>query len=172
MRRVVIAAVLLAGCADIKETYAPPAQRKSLAGPDTSQLKHFIAMTDPAADAHILRDISEATESPWRWTGQKPTLQFYLPEIRHLKFVMVFAFSQETLKQTGPVTITYFVNGRQLDRQMYSKAGEVRFEKEVDSSWLLKDSVNVASAEMDKVYVAPEDGAQLGVTLIRAGFRE
>jgi hypothetical protein len=165
--------VLLTACVNQPETYAPPMQRRPLAGPDTSKLKHFVAMNDPAAMEHVLRDVNPALEGQlFRWTGQKPTFQFFLPAIQHLNFVMHFSIHSDTIKQTGPLTVSYFVNGRPLGKVTYDKPGEQHFEKPVDSSWLLKNSVNVASAELDKIYVAPEDGAQLGLTLIRVGFRE
>jgi len=164
---------LLTGCVNMPETYAPPMQRKPLAGPDTSKLKHYVAMNDPLAMEHVLRDVNPALEGElWRWTGQKPTFRFYLPTVRRLRFEMHFSIHSDTMKQTGPLTVSYFINGRPLDKITYDKPGEQHFEKPVDPSWLLKNSVNVASAELDKIFVAPEDGAQLGLTLIRVGFRE
>jgi len=169
------AVVLLAatGCVNMPETYAPPMQRLPQAGPDTSKLKHFVAMNDPMAMEHILRDVNPSLEGGmWRWTGQKPTFRFFLPTTRHLSFVMDFSLHADTMKQTGPVTISYFINGRPLDKISYDKPGEQHFEKAIDPSWLLKGSVNVASAELDKVFIAEADGAQLGLILMRAGFRE
>ena len=162
----------LAGCVKQDETYAPPYQRRPLAGPDTSRLKHFIAMNDPDAPAHFVRDIHEELQGGlWRWTGQRPLLRFVLPaKPPRLTFVMDFTIPGEVLKQTGPITITYFINTRQVDQVTYSQPGEQHFEKPVDPIWLAAED-NVVSAELSKVFVG-DDGARLGLALVRAGFRE
>lgn len=171
-KRFSFAAVLLvlAGCVAQPERYAPPMQRQPLIGPDTSRIKHFIAMNDPDAEAHIIRDVRTLEGDSFRWTGQKPTLRFVLPRTRDLKFKADFSVSSETLKQTGPFHIDYYVNGRLLDRVLYDTPGEKQFEKAVPAEWLVKGGDTVVSMELDKVYVASADGARLGVTLVRAGF--
>jgi hypothetical protein len=116
--------------------------------------------------------VGDDTGSGTRWTGQKPTLQFYLREVKNLKVVMDFALADVILNSTGPLTVTYFVNGRQIEKTTYTKGGQVTVEKDVPADWLVKGGVNVLSAELDKIYVAPEDHARLGLLLVRAGFRE
>ena len=162
----------LAGCVKQDELYAPPYQRRPLAGPDTSRLKHFVAMNDPDAPAHFVRDVSERLESGlWRWTGQRPLIRFVLPRgVKRLKFVMDFTITDDVLKQTGPLTVTYFINTHQIDQVTYTTSGERHYEKAVDPKWLAEVD-NVASAELSKVFVG-EDGVKLGLALIRIGFRE
>ena len=170
--RAVLIGLLLAatGCVNIPDTYAPPMQRRALAGPDTSHLKHFVAMGDEHATDHFLKDVSPSLEGGvWRWTGQTPTLRFVLTRVRNLRLVMDFSISGETMKQTGPLTITYWVNGKALDKVLYEKPGEQHFEKPVPEKWLY-DGDNIVTAELDKVYIAEADGAKLGVTLVRIGF--
>lgn len=165
-------ATLTAACVKIDDTYAPPVQRRPVSGPDTSRLKHFIAMNDPAAEDHFLRDIGPLEAGAWRWTRQNPTLRFVLPTTKGLKFSMEFSIHDDTLRTTGPVTITYTVNGHLLDRVRYDKSGGHRFEKAVPAEWLGDGEDVVVKAALDKIYTAPADGAQLGVTLARAGFVE
>jgi hypothetical protein len=162
----------LAGCVNIPDTYAPPMQRRPLAGPDTSRLKHFIAMNDPAAPDHFLRDIRALESESWRWTGRNPTLRFVLPSVEALKFKADFSISGETFQSTGPFHITYWVNGKQLDKVRYTAPGPQSFEKPVDAAWLVKDGDNVVKMEIEKAYVAERDQVVLGVTLVRAGFIE
>ena len=70
---------------------------------------------------------------------------------------------------TGPVTISYIVNGRLLDKVRYDTPGAKHFEKPVDSSWLKANADTVVTMELDKAWT-PEPGVKLGVTLTRAGF--
>jgi len=177
MSRAALTAVLAAalaptGCVNIPDSYAPPVQRRPLAGPDTSRLKHFIAMNDPAAEDHFLEGVGPLEAGAWRWTEQNPTLRFVLPQTRSLKFVADFSISSDTMKETGPVTISYFINGRKLDAVRYEAPGEQHFEKPVAPEWLAVGEDVVVKLAIDKVYVAPADGKKLGVTLVRAGFAE
>jgi hypothetical protein len=167
-----IFAGVLAGCLNMPESYAPPMQRRALAGPDTSGLKHFIAMNDPAAPDHFLRDVRDLESGTWRWTGQNPTLRFVLPTVEGVKFKAEFSVSGETFATTGPFHITYWVNGKQLDKVRYTAPGPQSFSKPVDPAWLVKDGDNVVKMELEKAYVAKGDGVVLGVTLTRAGFVE
>lgn len=170
-----VAAVLLVslcGCTKIPDSYAPPVQRHPVAGPDTSRLKHFIAMNDPAAEDHFLGGIGPLESGAWRWTRQNPTLRFVVPTPNGLKFSADFSLSSDTMKETGPITITYFVNGRTLDTVRYEQPGGQHFEKAVPPEWLAGSEDVVVKLALDKVYVAPADGAQLGLTLVRAGFTE
>ena len=174
MKRVLGAAmfVTLTGCVNIPDSFSPPVQRHPVSGPDTSRLKHFIAMNDPAAEDHFLSDIGPLEAGAWRWTRQNPTLRFVLPSSKGLKFVADFSISSDTLNVTGPLTITYFVNGHTLDTVKYDKAGEQHFEKPVPAEWLGEGQDTIVKIALDKVYVAPADGVKLGVTLVRAGFTE
>lgn len=164
--------LLLASCVKQDETYAPPYQRHPLAGPDTSRLKHFVAMNDPDAPAHFVRDVSDQLQGNlWRWTAQRPLLRFVLPkQAKNLKLVMDFTIPGDVMKQTGPITITYFLNQHQIDQITYKEPGEQHYEKPVDPKWLAAED-NLVSAELSKVFVG-DDGARLGLALTRAGFRE
>ena len=164
--------VALAGCVSHENWYEPPMQRHPVSGPQASNLKHFIAMNDPHAEEHIVRDVMNLESNYFRWTGQKPAFRFFLRSRKGLKFTMDFSFSGETMKQTGPVTVTFTVNGHELARETYSEPGEKHFEKPVPAEWIGGNGDAVVAAEMDKVYVAEADKAKLGVTVVRAGFRD
>jgi hypothetical protein len=166
-----VTGLLLVGCADIPDSYAPPIQRKPVNGPGSLPLGSFITMGDPNADAHIVRDISRPEEATsWRWTHQKPALRFFLDTTENQKFVMDFTISDVTFKQTGPVTITFLINDKLLDTIRYDRPGSKHFEKQVPAEWLQTGTPVTVAAEVDKSYIAPEDGAKLGFILTSAGF--
>ncbi len=164
-------ALLLAGCVSIPDTYAPPIQRNPQYGPPDSRAAHFVSMSGPNPDDHIVRDVLPGDPgSPWRWTGKRPELWFNLQFTDNLRFVMDFSVPESTFPQRGPVTISFFINGRLLDSVRCAKHGEVHFEKAVPAAWLRTDAPTFVAAEIDKVWVAPADRAQLGFVLSRAGF--
>ncbi len=134
-------------------------------------LREFIEMSDPAAPAHILSDISDTVESgSWRWTEDRPALLFVVPRRDGWRLLVEFAIAESTFRETGAFHITFRVNNHVLDKVRYDSVGQKRFEKPVPSGWLQAGSENLVVAEIDKVYVAEADKRKLGVVLTRAGF--
>jgi hypothetical protein len=62
------------------------------------------------------------------------------------------------------------VNGRLLDKVRYTTPGYKHFEKLIPSEWLTTDVESTVSVSIDKLYVAPQDGAKFGFILSRIGF--
>jgi hypothetical protein len=167
--RLAAAAVLMAACRFEPEAYPPPMQRSEPSA-GSRPYRHFIAMNDPDASRYFLRDVSPALENNhWRWSGERPTFRFVLRQVEGLRFTMDFSIAGAVLEQTGPQTVSVFVNNRLLGRSRYSEHGEQRFEKAVDPSWLKVGEDTIVMAHVEPVWVSP-DGTKLGIILIRAGF--
>jgi len=167
-----LALMLLCSCgAPAPESYAPPLQRRLPPGPEPRPVGAVVSMSDQDADAHILRDVSPAAEgSAWRWTFQRPELRFWLESKARQKLVVHFAIAADTFKVTGPVTVSFLVNGRLLGKQACPSPGDYHFEKATPAEWLRTDDFTVVAAEADKLWTSPVDGARLGFILSRMGF--
>jgi hypothetical protein len=164
--------VVLAGCSRQPDSYAPPEQRRPLPVSQPSFIGPFIDMVNAHADAYIVRDVSPATEGgSWRWTHARPELQFYVTGVENVKYAMDFAIAEATFKETGPVTLSVFVNGTPLHKQKYDKPGQYKMEIPVPPSMLKASALNRVAIEPDKVWVSKADGAKLGFILSAAGFR-
>jgi hypothetical protein len=164
--------LLLSSCgAPAPESYAPPLQRRLPAGVEPRAVGSFVSMSDADADAHIVRDVSPGGDgSPWRWTFQRPELRFWVESVERQRLSVEFVIASNTFEGTGPVTVSFFVNGRLLGRQRCPKHGQYRFEKAVPPEWLRTDDFTLVTAEADRHWVAPQDGARLGFILSRMGF--
>jgi hypothetical protein len=163
----------LAGCSTAPDFYAPPIQRKPLTGTEPSPIGTFVNLGEPSADAYIVGGITGYVESSgWRWTRKRPELRFFLDSIDRLKFKADFSVADATLKDTGPVTISIFINGHRLDSLKFATAGRREYEKPVPPAFLLPKSVNLVALEIDKAWVSKTDGAVLGFILTSAGFSE
>ncbi len=131
----------------------------------------MVNMNDEDVREHIVSDVGIGLEGgSWRWTGRRPTLKVLLVKTGGLKFVADFTVSPDTLKQTGPVTISFNIGDKVLDKSRYDTPGYKHLEKAVDPGWLQTAADTVYSAEIDKLYTAPEDGNKLGFILTRMGF--
>ncbi len=171
-RLAAVGVMLLVSCASTPDSYPPPVQRKPFAIEAPGPIRHFVFMKDPGAAAHILADINGTVEAGgFRWTGRRPTLRFRLPTTRHARLAMHFSIHDDVFESTGPITVSFSVNGRLLDKVTYDSTGEKRFEKAVDPAWLRTDVDTLVSAELDKIMVAG-DGVRFGLILLWAGFRD
>ena len=113
-------------------------------------------MADPNADAYLVKDVAPSGPGTWRWVYDHPVLRFLVPDVPHLKFAMVFSLPERTLRETGPVTLTFIVNGKLLDRLRCERPGEQYYAHDVPPG-MLRPNAN---------------GGRLGFILSRAGFTE
>ena len=88
-------------------------------------------MADPNADAYLVKDVADHGPGTWRWVYDHPVLRFFVPDVPRLKFAMDFAIPERTLRETGPVTLTFTVNGKLLDRLRCEQAGEQHYAHDV-----------------------------------------
>jgi hypothetical protein len=165
-------ALAASGCASLPD-YSPPPQRDPLVVSDSTGLSYFVSMTNPNADAYIVQGIGKDTEGTgYRWAFSHPVLQFRVPYIQDPRFRMDFALPPQTFRITGPVTLTFSLNGRTFDKARFDQPGPQHYERAVPAGFLRNEAINQVSIEPDKFYTAPEDGAKLAFVLLRVGFVE
>ena len=165
--------MVLAGCSSAPDWYTVPPQRAARGAAGSGRLGSYVAMNDPNADAHLLRDISHSIEGGmWRWAGWRPRMRFGLEAVRNIRFSLDFSIAEATFRETGPITLALLINGHPLDQVQISSAGEHHYEKPVSEALLLAGQENLVDIEPDRVWVSKEDGARLSILLIRAGFVE
>jgi hypothetical protein len=130
----------------------------------------MLDMSDPDAERFFVQDISTGQQSPpWRWTGKRPTVRMNLNNGTGYRYQVVFAVPAATFKDTGPVSITFYVNSQPLETVRYNSPGNRTFEKPVPAAMLKPLAENTFAAEIDKLWTAP-DKAKLGFILVRIGL--
>ena len=165
--------LLLSSCVNIPDSYAPPVQRKPLTGTEPHPIGNFVNMGDLNATAYIVKDVADGIEAgSWRWARKRPELRFFLETIENLSYKADFSIADTLLRETGPVTISIFINGQLLDTLKYAEGGEKHFEKPVPPKFLRAKAMNFVAMEIDKVWVSKADGVILGFILTRAGFTQ
>jgi hypothetical protein len=166
----VLLTAILCGCQSVPE-YSPPPQRPSFAA-FKARAARVVSMDDPDASLHFARDIFDGSKTSWEWTGQRPAVKVRIRSGARLKYVIDFTLPEVTFKVTGPVTLTFTVNDKVLDRVRYTAQGHQHFEKAVPEGWVEPNQYAIAGAEIDKVWVSQTDGARLGFILSRLGLEE
>lgn len=130
----------------------------------------MVSMGGASADPFIVKDIYGGGKIPWRWTKQEPTVRVLVLSADHIKFSTDFALWNDAFKISGPVTISFLVNGKLLDKIRYTTPGDKHFEKPVPADWLADGNEATVGLSIDKLYTAPADGAKFGVILTRLGL--
>jgi hypothetical protein len=162
----------LCGCGNLPEPYAPPAQRPFFKAPP--EAARILNMADADAESHFVQDIAMSLESnTWRWTGKRPTIRLYPGSNQRLTYSIDFAIAGATFEQTGPVTLSFFVNDHLLDRARYTKPSRQHFEKSVPAEWVEPNENVILAAEINKLWVPPQRDAQpLGFILVALGLEQ
>ena len=153
------------------EPYAPPVQRQ----PFVDYHPKFVSvviMADPDAPKRFVQDISSYAEGSWRWTERRPTVRLRLNSNEKLKYTIDFTIPDVTFKDTGPVTISFFVNDHMLDKIHYPNPGYQHFEKAVPAEWVKPNEETLVGAEIDKMWISKDDGTQFGFIITRIGLTQ
>ena len=166
-----IVALLTVSCGREGGVYTLPPQRSLDLGPDPSSALAFVTMDDPQVDEYLVNDISP-DHGFRRWTFTHPELRFRLKDAHHLIFAAEFTIPEVTYKVTGPVTVSYAVNGRTLGSMRCAHAGDFRLEKSVPDGLVEPDKPIRVTFETNPRWISPEDGAQLSFLLRGAGFTQ
>ncbi len=161
--------IALVGCSSSPETNGPNIQKA--AAPVEPPTKPLITMNDPNAKAYFVKDVSDGADAGgWRWTFDRPELRFFLKKTEGIHAVADFSIAGDTMKTTGPVTVSFFVNDKLIGKEKYTKAGTYHFDKPVPADLLSADKATTFALEPKPIWVAPGDGKHLGLILVRAGF--
>lgn len=168
-----LALLLLFTSACQRQPYYPPPEQRQPPGEETAAIRAstMINMNDEDAPEHLVQDISPTVEGgSWRWVKKRPTVKVLLVKTRGLKLSADFTLWEGAMRQTGPVTMSYFIDNKLLDKVRYDTAGYKHFEKPVDFEWLQTAADTTVAMEIDKLYVDPADHTQLGFILTKLGF--
>ena len=154
------------------EPYAPPVQRQPFENFRPYRITRVVNMTDGDADAHFVQDIAGVVEGNWRWARDRPTVKIVMRVNDNVKFLIDFTIPEVTFKETGPVNLSFFVNGHLIEKVRYTESGQKHYEKPIPAEWVEPGKEATLAAEIDKVYVAKNDGVRLGFILTRIGLTQ
>lgn len=163
---------LLAGACGREAGWFPvPVQQSLDLGMDPGGVGSAVKMVDADADDYIVRDI-DPMPGAWRWAFAHPELRFRVRSAEEWRFTAQIAIPEVTFRVTGPVGITYFVDGRKLGAIRCGHPGEFEIDQAVPAGWLDAGRYIHVTFEADRHWVSPEDSAQLSFQLFQAGFRK
>ncbi len=159
--------MILVACSPVKQAYPVPEQHRPFF-PAAMRSMEFVRAGDPREAQFYVRGIAPESTGDFRWTSADPELRFTLQSTRDAVFVFQFSVHERTFAQTGPVPISFYVNGHLLGREEYGSAGDKIFERRVPAEWLAIGQETRVRVEVHKPW---RDGdAVLGVIFRSGGF--
>lgn len=147
----ILLSLLLVGCVDFQNQYAPSRARHADSGPDPRGLKAFVEMRDPASLAHVAWGINPAAfDGEKRKMEAKAALRFLVPDAANQKVSLdVAAADAQHVKVR--------VNGRTVGE--FDVTGNGHFEAPVAANTIVPNTATLLEIE-----------SQTGLSLYRAGF--
>jgi hypothetical protein len=144
-----------------------PPQRRSYAGPEPREFGAFARVADPRDIGHLVRGLRPSGR--WAWTDRRAALRFLVDDPRPQKFTADLFIAVRTFEQTGPIDISWRIDGRLLGALRCDAPRQFVFEKPVPEGWIERGRPIEVELEADKASVAP-DGVEYGFLLVSAGF--
>ena len=163
---------MASACGNLPGPIAPPVQRQPLAEFRPYRMSAIVDMSDEEAETHFVQDLTSYAAPTWRWAGQHPALRVRMRSAESLRYTIDFSVPDVMLRSTGPLTVSFLVNGRVLDRVRYDHDGAQHFEKPVPDGWVTAGQDVTLGADVDKTWTPPEGGPKFGVILTRIGLTQ
>jgi hypothetical protein len=117
----------------------------------------------------VIKDVVVDEQGPWRWTGREPELRFVLSSVTNRTLIVEFVINDRTFRDTGPVTISFYVNEHLAGQERYTSDGDKVFEKAIPPSWLKGRPETRVRIYVHDAWPSP-GGPELGILLKRIGF--
>lgn len=134
-------------------------------------LGEAVTIGKPGAAQYLVKGVQVGPpDQSGYWTLDQPELRFRLSSTEHHWFMERFFLPRNTLQQTGPLRVDFYVNGHLLDQAVFSKDGDTLYQHDVPASWLSTDGFTTVRMYVHNPYVAPPYGDKLGVLLLGASF--
>jgi hypothetical protein len=165
----VLSALVAGSCASHPDSYPAPPQYGTPHLPDPP----LLTLGFPNSHARILEDVYEDPASKGGlWTSQHPAFSFTLKHTENLDLYMRYSVHNTTFADTGPVTLTFHVNGEVIGRTRIEVPSEREYSQPVPWSLLQARNPVIVQVDIDPVWTSPSDGAKLGILLWTIGFEE
>lgn len=119
----------------------------------------------------ILSGVAPGEALPWRWTRRRAEFRFWPVADSSGTLEAIFSIVDVTLRQTGPVVVTFDAGGHRLASHHYERAGDYSLSVPlaVDEGQFDKP-INV-SLTVEPPWISPSDGVDRGLILKSIGLR-
>jgi len=139
---------------------------------ETRGVASTVKMSDTTAAPQLLRGFYGLEGNSWRWTAKTFAVVLGIPpQAAHngAQLVLKFNLPEPSAAALKQVTLSARVGSVDLAPETYSKSENYEYLRDVPTTALTKDHVEVDFA-LDKAYTAPNDARQLGLVVRSVGL--
>jgi len=166
-----IAACILTSCDRDVAGVHPTEQFVMPQGADPQPEVRLLTMGSLDAKLNVLAGVDGAGAGEERkWTTDKIRFRFQLSSFAGRDFYMQYSVHDVTFRQTGPVRITIALNGATFDSFVKTAPDDYEYKHAADQIALPPNQPFEVTLTIDPPYIAPDDGARLGILLTTIGF--
>ncbi len=140
-------------------------------GADLIRREAWAAAGTAGVNGHFLRDVMQTGEGDHqRWTFERPAFLFDAPASENPRLALHLRLPPVVLAQTGPIRLRLRVNGRDLGERRLDRPEDHHLLWTVPPNCLRADGLTLVETELDRYYIAPDDGQKLGYLFVAGGF--
>jgi hypothetical protein len=148
-------------------------KRRHRSSGQTQLLASTIYAGDPNAAAHFAKGFYEVEANAWRWTGKEFAVDLSAPlhsDEKGAQLVMKLAVPDAVIQKLGSVQLTAAIQGYNLEPQIYTKAGQYTYTRDVPPDKLPSDVVRIDFAVDHTLPPTETDRRQLGIIVSEVGL--
>jgi hypothetical protein len=139
----------------------------------TQLLASTIYAGDPNVAAHFAKGFYNVEENAWRWTGKEFAVDLSAPlhsDQKGAQLVMKLAVPEPVIQQLNSVQLSAAIEGYKMEPQVYTKAGQYTFTRDVPADKLQSDVVRIDFALDHALPPSQSDIRQLGIIVSEVGL--
>ena len=158
----------LAGC----KKYRRPNPSATIEEP--AELAAMVSMGEPRDESQILSGFGQVESNAWRWTESKFSVSLGTPlagRVKGAKLELKCAVADVIAQQLLPLTVRAAVNGRALEAQRLTQAGQQTVVFPVPREAMGEAAV-VVEFELDKAARQGNEAREFGLIAVSIGFVE
>jgi hypothetical protein len=128
---------------------------------------------DPNVASHFASGFYGVEENAWRWTGKDFAVDLSPPlhsDQKGAQLVMKLAVPDAVIQKLASVQLSASIQGFKLEPQIYTKAGQYTYTRDVPANKLQSDSVRIEFALDHALAPTDSDQRQLGIIVSEVGL--
>jgi hypothetical protein len=148
-------------------------KRRHNSSGQTQLLASSIYAGDPNVASHFAKGFYPTEEGAWRWTGKEFAVDLSPPlhsDRKGAQLVMKLAVPDAVIEKLTSVQLSASIQGYKLEPQIYTKAGQYTYTRDVPADKLQSDAVRIDFAVDHTLPPIGTDVRQLGIIVSEVGL--
>ena len=128
---------------------------------------------DPNVASHFVKGFYAPEEGAWRWTGKQFSVELSAPlhaDQKGAQLVMKLAVPAAVIQKVASVELSTAIGNSKLEPQIYTKAGQYTYTRDVPADKLQTDVVRIDFSLDHTLPPTDSDQRELGIIVSEVGL--